>query len=245
MNSLKSFSPLLLLVCLFITSFFYSCSNNDPVTPAAGTSASVSALATTSVGNNSGLVVTNAKFLLEFVKLEKMRGHDDADIKEGPFVVDFNMSSVPLVIGLSNVPPGTYTEVHFKIHKHTPNEVVVDPDFGTTGVGFSGIIQGTFNGVAFTYRTAITASQEVDIDPPIIVSATAAPPVVPGTGSVNVTLLVDPSTWFVVNGQVVNPMEPSFQEQIDQNIRASFRQAFEDDDHDGHPDHDHGHGGGH
>ena len=95
-------------------------------------------------------MVTNAKFLLEFVKLEKMRGHDDADIKEGPFVVDFNMSSVPLVIGLSNVPPGTYTEVHFKIHKHTPNEVVVDPDFGAgTESDFRVFIQGRFNGEAF------------------------------------------------------------------------------------------------
>ncbi len=242
MNKRNYIAPLLLAMCLTLSCMLYSCSNNnDPVTAAGQPMTSVSALATTSAGNNSGLVITNAKFLLEFVKLEKQRGHDDADIKEGPFVLDISMtSSLPTVIALKTIPAGAYTEVHFKIHKHTPNEVVIDPDFGTTGVGYSGIISGTYNGVPFTYRTSITASQETDIDPPIVVSATATPPIGAGAASnFNVTVMVDPSMWFMVNGKVINPMEPSFQEQIDQNIRASFHQAFEDNNCDGHPDHGH------
>ena len=233
------FISALVLGCFLILSFLiYSCSNNNPVTSASGPqSASVSMVAPATT-NNQGLTITSAKFLIEFVKLEMSRGHDDADLKEGPFVVDVSMNSaVPTEIALSNVPNGTYTEVHFKIHKHTPNEVVIDPDFGTTGVGYSGIISGTYNGVAFTYRTAITSSQEIDIDPPLVVPISNTPkPGISLAASANVTLLVDPSMWFVVNGQIMDPLNPVNQQVIDESIRASFRQAFEDNDHDGHPD---------
>jgi hypothetical protein len=236
MNKIKFFSLFLLYVCF--SYLFSSCNQNSPVT-ASNPNASVSSMAdlTGPPFSNTTISVNNAKFLIEFIKLETARGSDDGDIKEGPFVVNINLNGTVTVIALNNLPVNTYREVHFKIHKHTPNEPVIDPDFGTTGVGYSGIISGVYLGVPFIYRSSITASQEVDIEPPLIVlGATAIPSVIP-----NVTLTVNPKLWFRdSNGQLLNPTDEANIQQIDNNIKDSFRQAFEDDDHDGHPNR-HGH----
>ncbi len=94
------------------------------------------------------------------------------------------------IFAIGQIPSGTFHEVHIKIHKHTPNEVVLDPDFGTNGVGYSGVITGTFNGIPFVYRTAITTSQEVDINPALVASTLS-------NLRTNVTLVVNPGLWFV------------------------------------------------
>jgi hypothetical protein len=235
MNKSKFFSLFLIFT---LTYFFYSCNQNSPVTTS-NPNASVSGMAdlTGPPFSNTTLQINNAKFLIEFIKLETARGHDDGDIKEGPFVVDINLAGTVTVIALNNLPPGTYREVHFKIHKHTPNETVIDPDFGTTGVGYSAIISGVYLGVPFTYRSSITVSEEIDIDPAlIVVGTTTIPSVVP-----NVTLTVNPKLWFRdSSGQLIDPTNEANIQMIDDNIRDSFRQAFEDDDHNGHPNR-HGH----
>lgn len=236
MSKIKFFSVFFLLG---ISSYlFFSCNQNSPVTTQSP-NASVSMMADNSSGppwNDNTIHVTSAKFLIEFIKLETVRGNDDGDIKIGPFVVYINLNGTVTVIALNSIPVGTYREVHFKIHKHTPNEPVIDPDFGTADVGYSGIISGMYLGAPFVYRSSVTASQEVDIDPALIVSngVTLAP-------AVNVTLIVNPKLWFTDgNGNLLNPLDEANMHEIDENIKASFRQAFEDDDHDGHPNR-HGH----
>jgi hypothetical protein len=155
---------------------------------------------------------------------------EEEDIKIGPFVVNITLDSKAHQVALANVPAGTYKEVHIKIHKHTPGEVVIDPDFGTD-VGYSGIIAGTFNGTPFVYRTAITSVQEMDIAPVIVISSS-------GLTTVNVTFVVKAGMWFAGdNGTILDPNDPANAQVIDQNIKASFRTAFEDEDHDGIPDH--------
>ncbi len=239
MKNSKFVVSIILGGCFLFAALLMSCNENSPVASQSQPSASVSMMSDPGASpSNNNITITSAKFLIEFIKLEKSHGSDDADLKEGPFVADVSLTNRATLVALKNIAPGTYTEVHFKIHKHTPNEVVIDPDFGTTGVGYSGIITGTYNGAAFVYRTAITASQEVDIDPPIVIPAVQPTPVSVST-VMNVTLLVSPGMWFVNNGVILNPLDAANQTEIDENIRNSFRSAFEDEDHDGH--HDHGH----
>src|SRR5438552_7505442 len=132
MNKFKFFSAITAI--LFTTYFFCSCNQNSPVTSASSPGTSVSMMSSTTHPQViNGLTVNNAKFLIEFIKLERARGRDDGDVKVGPFVVGINLLGTVTLIALNTVPPGTYNEVHFKIHKYTPGETVIDPDFGTTG----------------------------------------------------------------------------------------------------------------
>lgn len=228
---------MILYILLGISVFaLSSCSDNSsPTNPSAsGAGASMTMMSTSSAASNGGvIVVTRAKFLIEFIKLEIERGHDDADLKIGPFVADVALNTMPTPIVLNSIPAGTFTEVHIKIHKHVPNEVVIDPDFGLINeVGFSGVISGTYNGIPFVYKTAITESEEIDLDPPVVVS--------PKGSFVNITLMVDPSSWFLNGSVTLDPNDPANRDMIDHEIKQSFKRAFRDDDHDGHPDHEHG-----
>jgi hypothetical protein len=96
---------------------------------------------------------------------------------------------------------------------------------------------GTWNGAPFVFTSDVTANQESEFDPPLTVD---------GSVSTELTLFVDLSNWFRVDGALVDPAQANDQQplssQVKNNIKASIR-AFEDDDHDGEDD-DHGHGGG-
>ncbi len=221
--------PLLVFFTLILSLFLISCNSDNSVTTSGSSNGSVSMMADMTGTDDNILVIQSAKFLIEFVKLEREHGSDDVDLKEGPFVVSVDLTGRVTTFAIGLIPGGTFNEVHIKIHKHTPNEVVIDPDFGTNGVGYSGIITGTYNGIPFVYRTAITSSQEVDINPPLIAAAALL--------KMNVTLLVKPGVWFVKNGILLNPMDAVNQHDIDDNIKDSFREAFEDNDKDGHHDH--------
>lgn len=233
MNKYKFLSAIAAI--FFFTYFLCSCNENSPLTTQGAAGTSVSMMSNTT-GNPviNGLSIDNAKFLIEFIKLEREHGTEGENIKIGPFVVDVSMDNRVTKLALNNVPAGTYNEVHIKIHKHTPGETVVDPDFGTDGPGYSGIIVGSYNGNNFIYRSAITVSREIDIDPNIVVATTGS------TIPTNITIVIDPALWFKDdNGNTLNPMDEANRHKIDDNIKDSFRQAFRDDDCDGHPDHGH------
>lgn len=231
---IKHFRHVLLIFGITLISIgLTSCSNNNTVGPVTGpnnVSASLMADQNVSDNPNDVLTIQSAKFLIEFLKIEVQSGSGEQDIKIGPFVVEINLTGTVTQIAITNVPQGTYHEVLIKIHKHTPNEPVIDPDFGNSGdVGFSGVITGTFNGTPFVYKSVITAVQEVEINPPISV--------LPNISTMtNVTLVVNPKLWFTVNGVVLNPLDPNNQQLIDNNIKASFIKAFKDDDKNGQPD---------
>lgn len=220
-----------------------SCNNNSGTMgvqdPKQNASVSMLASNTGSVSGNGTLVITSAKFLVEWIKFEA-EGNEESEFKEGPFEVFINLDGSVSLIAINNLPSKTFNEIRLKIHKFTPGENVIDPDFEgpNGGPGFSGIITGTFNGVPFTFRTAITSVEQVEISPPIVITVAAST-------TTNVTLMVNPKMWFLDGGVVLNPIDPNNQHEIDESIRTSFVKAFEDDDHDGIPDENEGHHHGH
>lgn len=88
--------------------------------------------------------------------------------------------------------------------------------------GYSLRVEGSFNGVPFTFRMAVKADIDMKFSPAFVVNA----------GAKNATIGVDASRWFVsMHGYVIDPSKaapgtPSATI-IENNIRASFR-AFED-----------------
>ena len=158
--------------------------------------------------------------------------HDSCDARAlGPILVDLPLNSGPQQQFAIDIEPGTYTAVRFHIHKANSGSeapfLAEHPEF----VGTSIRVTGTFNHEPFTYTTSLNAVQHQRFDSPVTVDA---------SGTTDVTLLVDLSTWFLgPNGALVDPATAmpggANEHLVWDNIRRSF-QAFNDHDHHGHPD---------
>ncbi|HEX6536798.1 MAG TPA: hypothetical protein VF041_19580 [Gemmatimonadaceae bacterium] len=205
--------------------------------PAPGVSADVT------LGDSAHtLVITRAQLVVEKLELEMSDTatcgggeHDDdcSEIERGPMIVD-----LPLTAGASSaidvsVPAGTYRKLQFEVRAVAHGEddasafLAAHPDFD----GVSLRVDGTFDGVPFTYTTALEAEVESEFEPPVVVDASGK----------SITVNVDLSTWFTTSaGVVIDPATalPGGPNEalVAAKIRASFG-AFEDDDHDGHDDH--------
>ncbi len=159
---------------------------------------------------------------------------DDNDSCEsealGPMLVDLPLNSGAQQQFSIGIEPGTYTAVRFHIHKANSGSEAAfladHPEF----VGTSIRVTGTFNDQAFTYTTSLNALQRQRFESPVTVDQ---------SGSADVTLLVDLSTWFLDGSTLVNPATAmhggATEHLVWENIKRSFR-AFRDHDHDGHAD---------
>jgi hypothetical protein len=155
----------------------------------------------------------------------------------GPVLVDFQQvgsTSLSQDIAIIMIPPGTYDEIEFDIHKVSDDDpedeafLIAHPELE----GKSIVVTGTFNGEDFVYETDLNEDQEFAIDL-----------VVGQDETTNVTVQFDVSTWFVDGaGNLFNPtsaLKGGPNENLaEDNIENSI-EAFEDEDEDGH--HDDGH----
>ena len=182
------------------------------------------------------VALTSAKVLIKEIEFKNEAFEDSSELEIGPFVVDLNLSGGLTEIATGDLPNGTYDNLEFEIHKAEDGEAVSDTAF-YNGPGddqrFSFIITGTYNDTPFTYKSKKGVEQESTLNPPIVISDSLR--------SVNVTLIVNPSDWFKKNGVFLDPRNESNRSDIDDNIKNSFRRAVEDDDHDGHDDHEEDH----
>lgn len=224
--------PRVLTRVLIGTLLFGGCSNpsaspqkGENVTLSFGVAAHSSTdLATTAV------TIESAKILLKNITFHRFPSDDGQDIKTGPLVVLLNLNGSLNTVAASRVASGQYDRVRFILHKPEDLEPIPDPEFrdGESGsLRYSTIVRGTYEGRPFVYKSRINAQQEVRFTSPITV---------PEDGVVNVTLVVDPGSWFVHNGATLDPADPSNADTIDEAIKASFRNAFRDDNRDGRAD---------
>ncbi len=159
-------------------------------------------------------------------------GHDsdDVSVKVGPVVVYLNLSGVTTDFAVSNIPSGTYNKVKFKIHKIEASETPPDPEFkegDDSSLRYSVIIKGIYNSNPFIYKSRKSAHQKIELENPLVVE--------PNTAT-NLTITVDPSTWFIKDGVILDPTDPANENDIDNNIKDSFKQCFKDNDHGGDDD---------
>lgn len=220
-----------------------------PTTQSAFQSQSLSDPVTVTVGSNT-LIINKAVVVLRDIKLERANatcaseGDDDRDqatsgadehecdeLKLGPMVVDLPLTANVSAPISAAIPAGSYHSIGFKLHKlgrDSADRAVLAAN--PTMNGASVRVEGTYNGTPFVYVTDRSASREIEFQPPLVVDAT-------GT---SVTINVDVSTWFKVNGEVVNPAQATpgtqLRESVDKNIKYSFR-GYRDRDRDGREDH--------
>jgi hypothetical protein len=158
-------------------------------------------------------------------------GHADAceEVELGPVLFDVPVATAGAQHTVSvNIDAGTFEKVQFQIHKP---EGSGDAAFLAANPGFAGVsirVQGTWNGTAFTFASDLDAEQEIELSPPLVVSQ---------TGTTDLTLFFDTSSWFKTSGGLLidpasaakgQPKEATVQG----NIKGSLR-AFRDNDEDG------------
>lgn len=180
--------------------------------------------------------VTAAKVLLRTIQFHARDLDEETEgveFRSDPLVAQLNLDESPLELSVAEIPFGTYHKVSFRIHKPEDGETPPDSDFKIGESGnerFSVIVDGIFEAIPFQYRSSKSMQQQVDFDEDIVIDES--------TVDVNVTLLVDVSTWFQDdNGNELDPTDASGSNtsQIDKSIRESFR-IFKDNNKDGQVD---------
>jgi len=174
------------------------------------------------VGN--GIVLNRVRVVIRKVELEKADTLEMDEIASGPYLLDLSGTSldsgVVAKVLETSFAPGTYSEIKLEIHKPEAGEVGVNGDLTAMIAANASIIaDGTIDGADFTFTTAVSAEQNFEGN--LVLSA----------GS-NLTLNVDPSTWFTSSGARLDPRTEANRSQIENNIQSSFK-AFKDDDEDG------------
>jgi hypothetical protein len=187
--------------------------------PALGAGLSRSALTA-----GTGIVLSRVRVVIRKVELEKAGAFEMDEIARGPYLLDLagatlEGASVAKVLE-ARFTPGTYSEIKLEIHKPEESEKGANLDLKDMIAAKASIIaDGTIDGTAFTFLTAVTAEQKFEGN------------LVLKDGS-NLTLDVDAGSWFTWNGARLDPRNESNRSEIENNIQNSFK-AFKDDDHDG------------
>jgi hypothetical protein len=190
---------------------------------------------------NADIQLTEVKILLRDVKLEKESdgkpesedGSDETEtenVKVGPFVVHLNLAGTTTDFVVNNIPAGIYDELKFEIHKLEASETPPDPEFkegDDSSQRYSVIVKGFYNSNSFVYKSRKSAHQHLEFENMLVIEDNT---------STNLTITVDPNTWFYNNGVLMDPTDPANENDIDNNIERSFKKAFEDRDHDGEHD---------
>ena len=202
----------------------------------AGTTASTAAAASTQQAQpldlKNGIVVTRLRVVLSEVKLETDAASGEVEMKTAPLLIDLLEpdleSGTPREVNLAEVHAATYRELKFKIHKPSLGDSGVALDnglFWMASENASVIVDGTVDGKPFTFKSGVDAQQSLEGTFTF------------GDGNHYVTLNLDPSAWFGGPGTArLDPVE-SNRSRIENNVQQSFK-AFQDDDHDGHRDHE-------
>src|SRR5262245_53343630 len=165
-------------------------------------------------------------------------GNDDAceTVNAGPFLLDLPLGSGVEKVFSVSVDTGTFDELRIKLHNaaEDPSDpadvpfLAVHPEFSNISIRAT----GTWNVTPFTFTSDLDAEQEMQLNPPLVVTDAGA--------NVDVTLKVDVATWFSDGaGGLVDPATANQgglnENLVRDNIEHSF-DAFQDEDHDGHDD---------
>jgi hypothetical protein len=163
-------------------------------------------------------------------------GEEDEDecdeVEIGPFLFDLPLDGSTKTDFTALVPEGTFREVEVKIGRVRSGNMraltflTQHPEFKDISLR----VEGTLDGKAFVFESAVDVEIEREFEPPITI----------GAGSTaNITVAIDVASWFSDGaGGVLDPSLAANAERIKANIRKSLR-AFRDDDCDGHEDHGH------
>jgi len=197
-----------------------------------GSTALAAANAPKALTLSNGITVTRVRVAIREAELERASAtpddtNDAQEFEAGPFVLDLKdtaLNGTVQTVTVKDVPAGTYREIKFKVHPPSTSDstdAAVQAMATAQAGGASIIIEGQIDNAPYTFMSALDAEEKFE-----------------GTftladGAQNVTLNVDPSTWFGGTGSArLDPRDAGNKSAIENNIQASMK-LFEDDDHNG------------
>ncbi|MBN8547088.1 MAG: hypothetical protein J0L60_13235 [Ignavibacteria bacterium] len=172
------------------------------------------------------LVLDTVKILLRDIKFSKPTG-DSSNVKIGPMVIKLNLNGTPTEFAAGRIDATDYGKIKFRIHKLEDTELVPDPEFidgFSPALRYSVIVKGRLNGIPFIYKSSKSAKQEVDFKKVLRFA---------NDQRTNVTLFVDVNTWFLKGTAFLDPTNAANFNDIDNNIKDSFKKAYRDNDKNG------------
>jgi hypothetical protein len=177
--------------------------------------------------NDNIIQLDTVKILLRDIKIKNQSGNGEPQIKTEPIVVYLSLSNMTTDFAVSNIPPGNYNRIRFSIHKLEASETPPDPEFresADSSKRYSVIVKGLYNSIPFVYKSKKSAHQDIKLEEPLVVENNA---------EANLTITVDPLDWFYKNDVLLDPNDASNENDIDNNIKHSFKKCFRDDNYDG------------
>jgi hypothetical protein len=218
--------------------------------PSAALSSGAAAPSVTATGDstvialgNDTVIVRSAQLVVRKVELKRsdvatcdaIEGNDDCEeFETGATLVSLPLGSALITQQVSvAVPAGTFNALEFEIHKPSSSDdaafIAANPDFANISIRVTGTYSQSGTRSAFTFTSDVNQSEESSLVPPITVQEGQ---------TLNVTLRVDVSGWFL-NGAKTALVDPASANKgqpnesvVANNIQNSFK-AFEDDNHDG------------
>jgi hypothetical protein len=217
----NKFLPILLLLSLpFI--LFTSCdtaeSNDATISVSISTDTSIPKV------TDDTIELDEVKILFKDIKIKNQANNEHRHIKVNTFMVNLNLNGMTTDFAVANVSPGIYDRVKFEVHKLEDSEEPPDPEFRDGNLNYSVIVKGKYNSLQFRYRSRKSAHQDLKLETPIEVGENER---------ANLTITVDPHSWFYNNSVLMDPNDPGNENLIDNNIEKSFKKCYRDDDHNG------------
>lgn len=230
-NKHRNSAILVLLIILGALLFaVQGCDDSGITVPSGVTQLTLSAKANDNLSNPQDvIVITEAKALVSTVDFEIENSSNNERMQMGEFVMNFSLDGTLKNLKTGSIIMDNVTKIKVQFHKPEDNETPPDPEFkeGTSSnQRYSFIIKGTYNGVLFVYRSKQSMQAIVNLNQLVNMNL----------NNMNVTLLFNKLDWFKSGSNVLNPNDPNNASIIDDNIKNSFKQAFEDDNFDGSPD---------
>jgi hypothetical protein len=161
------------------------------------------------------------------------KGYGNTEHFRGPFVVEL-LNNTPTQIALDTIPPGTYDGIKFVLHKLHRHDVVTNPLFPDSLVGYSVVVSGNVfyagqGGTPFVFKTDI--NEEFKVRGDFVVEE--------GSNLVPYALDFQMNTWFDGRTRILDPNSYMDRRIIRWNIKHAFKDLMKggrDWNHDGHPD---------
>ena len=174
------------------------------------------------------LHIISAKILLKNIFFKVSGVEDSTEITRGPLVVDLDLTARPKELLISQIPTNSYDRMRFTIHSPELGEPLLDSAFvagNDSSELYSVVVVGLYHETPFVFRSQESFRTDVNFTSPVTI---------PASGSVNVTLKIDPYAWFTEGELFYDPFNQTGK--IDDRIKNAQLEAFRDNDRDGEPD---------
>jgi hypothetical protein len=231
-NYLSRLSALLLLPILLIACATDTTTNPDANGGNIKMQAELSSRRVTAIAEKGGrvlagatvdsLVITNAKFMVSEIKLQRKDAGTEEKFKTGPVILSVDQNGAKLVT-TGSLPTGIYNKVNFKFHRLNDQEIqpwTGNADFTdfVTADRHTIILEGIVyvNGQALPFRYGSKVEEDLKFDlAEFVVSE--------GTQTILVVRLETPAVFKDKDtGEVLDPRDSENQNRIDDAIKAAL-----------------------